>query len=295
MTDTQAAPAADPQPISPAPPADAKPVKKEDWRDTLKFLLKLAVVVFIFRSFLFSPFSIPSQSMLPRLYIGDYLFISKWNYGYSKHSLPWSLPLIPGRILAHDPQRGDIVVFKSPAPDHLDVIKRVIGLPGDTIQVRQGQLILNGVAVPRQRVADFVIPLSPNYSDVQGPSEDQPNCPPGNVVRSANGANCRYDQYEETLPGGRSYRVLDRGAGRAGDDTDLYTVPPGNVFLMGDNRDDSGDSRFPIEQSGLGYVPMENLEGKALFTFWSTDGSAQWLLPWTWFTAARWSRMGHGF
>ena len=251
--------------------------------------------MFVFRSFLFSPFSIPSQSMLPRLYIGDYLFISKWNYGYSRHSLPWSLPLIPGRIFPHDPQRGDIVVFKSPAPDHLDVIKRVIGLPGDSVQVRQGQLILNGVAVPRRRVGDFVIPLSPNYGDIQGPSEDQPNCPPGNVVRSGDRSSCRYDQYQEILPGGRSYTVLDRGPGRAGDDTDVYMVPAGHVFLMGDNRDDSGDSRFPIEQGGLGYVPVENLEGKALFTFWSTDGSAQWLLPWTWFTAARWSRMGQGF
>jgi len=298
MTDTPEAPAAapDPTPTDPAPETvAAKPVKKEDWKDTLGFLVKLAVVVFIFRSFLFSPFSIPSQSMLPRLYIGDYLFISKWNYGYSRHSLPWSLPLIPGRIFPHTPERGDVAVFKSPAPAHEDIIKRVIGIPGDTIQVRGGQLILNGVGVPKVRVADFVIPITPNYSNVQGRDEDQPNCPAPYVTQQAGKPVCRYLQYKETLPGGRSYLVLDRGPRLGADDTDVYTVPAGHVFMMGDNRDDSGDSRFPVEQGGLGMVPMENLEGKAIFTFWSTDGTAQWLLPWTWFTAARWSRMGQGF
>jgi signal peptidase I len=300
MTDTPEAPAAAPEPIAtPAAPEPApKPVKvkkKEDWKDTLSFLVKLAVVVFIFRSFLFSPFSIPSQSMLPRLYIGDYLFISKWNYGYSRHSLPWSLPLIPGRILAKDPTRGDVAVFKSPAGGHEDIIKRVIGLPGDTIQMRGGQLIINGVAVPKVRVADFVIPITPNYSNELRPGEDQPNCPAPYLTNAGAQPVCKYEQYRETLPGGASYNVLDRGPRPGADDTDVYTVPPGHVFMMGDNRDDSGDSRFPIEQGGLGYVPMENLEGKAVITFWSTDGNAQWLLPWTWFTAARWSRMGQGF
>ncbi|MDB5679068.1 MAG: signal peptidase [Sphingomonas bacterium] len=293
MTDTTEAPIA-PEPI-PTDPAPTKPVKKEDWRDTLKFLAKLAIVVFIFRSFLFSPFSIPSQSMLPRLYIGDYLFISKWNYGYSRHSLPWSLPLIPGRILARDPTRGDIAVFKSPTGSGEDIIKRVIGLPGDTIQMRGGQLILNGAAVPKVRVADFVIPITPNYSNIQGPAEDQPNCPPPYLTNVGGQPVCRYLQYKETLPNGVSYNVLDRGPRAGADDTDLYTVPPGHVFMMGDNRDDSGDSRFPVEQGGLGYVPLETVEGKAVITFWSTDGNAQWLLPWTWFTAARWSRMGQAF
>jgi signal peptidase I len=293
MTDTTEAPVA-PEPI-PTDPAPAKPVKKEDWKDTLRFLLKLAIVVFIFRSFLFSPFNIPSQSMLPRLYIGDYLFISKWNYGYSRHSLPWSLPLIPGRILARDPTRGDIAVFKSPTGSGEDVIKRVIGLPGDTLQMRGGQLILNGVAVPKVRIADFVIPITPNYSNIQGPAEDQPNCPPSYLANAGGQPVCRYLQYKETLPNGVSYAVLDRGPRPGADDTDLYTVPPGHVFMMGDNRDDSGDSRFPVEQGGLGYVPLETLEGRAVITFWSTDGNAQWLLPWTWFTAARWSRMGQSF
>ena len=301
MTDTPEAPIVAPEPIpTPAAPEPAtKPVKekkKEDWRDTLSFLLKLAVVVFIFRSFLFSPFSIPSQSMLPRLYIGDYLFISKWNYGYSRHSLPWSIPLIPGRILANNPTRGDVAVFKTPAGNGEDIIKRVIGLPGDTVQMRGGQLILNGVAVPKVRVADFVIPLTPNYNEKPKPNPlEEADCP-APYITTANGAPaCKYQQYKETLPGGPSYLVLDRGLRAGADDTDVFTVPPGHVFMMGDNRDDSGDSRFPVSEGGLGYVPMENLEGKAVITFWSTDGNAQWLLPWTWFTAARWSRMGQAF
>jgi signal peptidase I len=298
MTDTPEAPVVAPEPVptDPAPKTDgAKPAKKEDWRDTLKFLLKLAVVVFIFRSFLFSPFSIPSQSMLPRLYIGDYLFISKWNYGYSRHSLPWSLPLIPGRIFPGTPARGDVVVFKSPTGSGEDVIKRVIGLPGDTVQMRGGQLILNGQAIPKVRIADFVIPLSPNYRDPR-PNDD--GCPQDH--RDAAQTICHYKQYRETLPAADgkpavSYNVLDRNENQPGaDDTDLYSVPAGHIFVMGDNRDDSGDSRFPVPD-GMGYVPLETVEGKAILTFWSTDGSAQWLLPWTWFTAARWSRMGQTF
>ena len=274
-----------------------KPAKqRSELADTLLFLIKLVIFVTLFRSFLLAPFSIPSQSMLPRLYIGDYLFVSKWNYGYSRNSLPFSAPIIPGRLFPHTPHRGDVVVFKSPAPAHEDIIKRVIGLPGDTVQLRHGQVILNGTPVPQQKVADFVIPLSPNYDTSIPPGEDQPNCPPPFATRGANGqAVCRYHQLRETLPGGKSYTVLDRGEIPEADDTAVYHVPTDSVFLMGDNRDDSGDSRFTVDQGGLGYVPLVNLEGRALITFWSTDGSAEWLKPWTWFTAARWSRIGHGF
>ncbi|WP_447727457.1 signal peptidase I [Sphingomonas koreensis] len=273
---------------------------RSEWRDTLSFLLKLAILVFVVRSFIFAPFSIPSGSMLPRLLVGDYLFITKWNYGYSKHSLPWSLPLIPDRIFAKDPTRGDVVVFKAPPESNEDWIKRVIGLPGDTVQMRGGQLILNGQAIPKQPIADFVLPISPNFPVT---SRFERGCDTQFVERGTNGVlQCRIPRYRETLPNGKSYEVLDQYMGGA-DDTEVFTVPAGHVFLMGDNRDDSTDSRFLPDPTGPGgkheggirYVPMENLQGKAVVSFWSTDGSAQWMLPWTWFSAARWSRIGEGF
>ncbi|WP_258046701.1 signal peptidase I [Sphingomonas folli] len=268
------------------PTAAGKPARSET-AETIRFLLKLALFVFVLRSFIFSPFSIPSESMLPRLLIGDYLFVSKWNYGYSRWSLPGGVPLIPGRILAHDPTRGDTVVFRSMGPDDHDVIKRVIGLPGDTVQMRNGQLFLNGKAIPKQRVADFVVPLSPNFPAEKCGARFQDSDAQGHPV-------CRYPRFRETLPGGRSYTVLDQENIPVADDTDVYQVPAGNVFLMGDNRDDSADSRFapPV---GMGYIPMERIEGKAVVTFWSTDGSAEWLKPWTWVSAARFRRIGEGF
>ncbi|HEY0624440.1 signal peptidase I [Sphingomonas sp.] len=272
------------------------PKPRSEWRDTLSFLVKLAILVFVVRSFIFAPFSIPSGSMLPRLLVGDYLFITKWNYGYSKHSLPWSLPLIPGRIFAEDPTRGDVVVFKAPPGNDTDWIKRVIGLPGDTVQMRGGQLILNGQAIPKQRIADFVLPISPNFP-VEGMGV-QGGCNPDFVEPGPNGTQlCRIPRFRETLPNGKSYEVLDEGYRSDADDTELFTVPAGHVFLMGDNRDDSADSRFPQppEGQGIRFVPMANLQGKAVVSFWSTDGGAQWLLPWTWFSAARWSRIGEGF
>ena len=267
-------------PIAAAP---TRPARAE-WRETLWFLVRLAILFTLLRSFIFSPFVIPSESMLPRLYIGDYLVVSKFSYGFSRHSLPFSVPLIPGRILARLPERGDVAVFKAPPLDREDYIKRVIGLPGDTIQLRQGQIILNGVAVRQEPVEDFVIPASPNYG-----------CAAPFAEQSFGKAYCRYRQYRETLPNGKSYAVLDRGT-TAADDTALFTVPAGHVFMMGDNRDDSLDSRFPqIPGQGIGFVPVENLVGRAQFTFFSTDGSASWLLPWTWFSAARGDRIGKGF
>ncbi|MBC9034355.1 signal peptidase I [Sphingomonas sp. JC676] len=275
----------------------AKPAKpKSEWRDLGSFLIKLALIVFVVRSFIFSPFSIPSESMLPRLLIGDYLFITKWNYGYSKHSLPWSLPLIPGRIFPGTPARGDVVVFKAPNHNGEDWIKRVIGLPGDTVQMMGGQLVLNGQKIPKQHIADFTVPISPNYP-VATPENDYRGCKSRFVTTAAKGILiCRVPQFRETLPNGKTYNVLDQDM-LDQDNTVVFTVPAGHVFLMGDNRDNSTDSRFsqPPEGPGIGFVPLENIEGKAVVSFWSTDGSANWFLPWTWFTAARWSRIGEGF
>ncbi|WP_033919746.1 signal peptidase I [Sphingomonas sp. 37zxx] len=261
-------------------PASGKPTRPE-WQETLIFLVKLALFVFVIRSFLFSPFVIPSGSMLPRTLIGDYLFVTKWNYGYSRHSLPWSVPLIPGRILASTPERGDVAVFKAPPENKEDWIKRVIGLPGDRVQMRGGQLFLNGTAVPKVRIADFVLPVTPN-STCQEYFRDA--LPDGTQI-------CRYPQYRETLPNGVSYDVLDLGFSPA-DDTEVYTVPADHLFMMGDNRDDSRDSRFA---DSISFVPMVNLEGKAVVNFWSTDGSAAWLMPWTWPGATRWERIGEAF
>lgn len=259
--------------------------EKSETKDTLRFFLKLALFVFILRSLIVTSFVIPSESMLPRLLIGDYLFVTKWNYGYSRWSFPFGLPLLPGRILGHDPARGDVVVFRSPEPDDHDVIKRVIGLPGDTIQVREGQVFLNGRAIPKQRIADFILPLTPNF--------DANKCGP--FLDTVSGQPvCRYPRFRETLPNGKSYDVLDQGNFPEADDTGIYTVPADHVFLMGDNRDDSADSRFAPPR-GMGMISMNRLEGRAAVTFFSTDGSAEWIKPWTWVSAARWNRIGEGF
>jgi signal peptidase I len=253
------------------------------------FLIKLAVVVFILRSFVFAPFSIPSESMLPRLLIGDYLIVAKWPYGFSRYSIPFAPPLWKGRIFGHAPARGDVVVFKAPPAQAQDYIKRVIGLPGDLIEMRGGQVFINGMAVEKQRIADFVEPLTDNSA-----------CKKSDAIQyrettSDGREQCRYPRYLETLPEGRSYQVLDLGEIPA-DDTEVYSVPAGHVFLMGDNRDRSADSRYPaVEGAGIGIVPQDNLVGRAWFTVFSTDGSASMLLPWTWFSAARWQRIGEGF
>ncbi len=270
-------------PAAPAAPP-AKPAKKEDSFPV--FLLKLVVFVVIFRSFFLSPFNIPSESMLPQLQNGDYLLAAKWPYGYSKYSLPFSAPLIPGRLFASAPERGDVAIFKQPPLNDLDYIKRVIGLPGDTVQMIGGVLHLNGQPVPKQRIADFEVIVSPNTTCKS----------PQFAVKRDDGVDvCRYPRFKETLPGGRSYEVLDLGL-MPQDDTPAVVVPKDTLFLMGDNRDNSEDSRFPaVPGGGIGLVPQANLVGRATVMMWSTDGSAEWLLPWTWFSAARWDRIGGTF
>ena len=230
--------------------------------ENLKTIGYALVIALLIRIFLFQPFNIPSGSMIPSLLVGDYLFVSKYEYGLSRHSFPFSPPLFQGRVLASPPERGDIAVFKLPSDNRTDYIKRVVGLPGDRIQMRQGALYINGQAVKRERIEDVV--------EVDG-----------------NGDRNRIEQYQETLANGVSYttyNLLDRSRK---DNTEVYVVPEGHYFMMGDNRDNSTDSRF----SAVGYVPFENFVGKAEVIFFSTDGTAGWLKFWRWGQATRWSRI----
>jgi len=230
---------------------------------TIGYALLIALVI---RAVFFQPFSIPSGSMLSTLLIGDYLFVSKYAYGYSRHSIPFSPPIFSGRILANDPERGDVAVFKLPTDGRTDYIKRIVGLPGDTVQMQDGELVLNGQPVARERVEDFV-------------EEDRF----GNIRRVA--------RYRETLPNGKSYMTLDDVRGGVGDNTGVFTVPAGHYFMMGDNRDNSQDSRVP---GAVGFVPFENLVGRAEFIFYSTDGSARFWEVWRWPAVTRWGRIGQG-
>ncbi|MBC2664110.1 signal peptidase I [Novosphingobium flavum] len=265
-------------------PAAEKPAKKEE--NFFVFLAKLVVLVLAFRSFVFAPFNIPSESMLPRLENGDYLLAAKWSYGYSRYSLPMSVPLIPGRILASQPERGDVVIFKAPPLNDTDYIKRVIGLPGDQVQMIGGVLHLNGQAVPKVRVSDAEIAVTTNTHCYM---------PVFEATKADGSRVCRYPRFRETLPGGRSYFVLDLGQ-TPQDDTPPILVPEGAMFMMGDNRDNSMDSRFPATPGGgIGIVPQANLVGKASVMMFSTDGSSSWVKPWTWLTATRWSRIGGTF
>ena len=268
-----------------------------EWREYGLFLLKLAAIVLIFRSFVFAPFNIPSESMHPRLLIGDYLLVSKWPYGVSRYSLPFSPPLFEGRIFGSLPERGDVVVVHAPGDANVDYIKRVIGLPGDVIQMRAGILEINGKPVKKVRVGDFVTPVTQGMRDAAALEGTEFPCwkPQYEEPAKGGGSQCRYPQYRETLPEGKSYLWLDIEPYQRGDDTEAKMVPEGQLLLMGDNRDRSADSRYPADGVWIGLVPTENLVGRAQFVVFSTDGSARWLLPWTWFSAARWDRVGEGF
>jgi signal peptidase I len=266
----------------------AKMKKKESAGSLVRFVLTVAILAWALRSFIAAPFSIPSGSMLPTLYIGDYLVVSKWPYGFSRYSFPFGFPGFEGRVFGGLPKRGDVVVFRHPS-ENADLIKRAIGLPGDTVEVRGGRLILNGRIVPRQALPPARVAMTAN-----SPCKV---VPPAIPVIAAAGVErvCIYRAYLETLPGGPGYTVLDQVSGGPADDFPQTTVPPGHVFLMGDNRDDSLDSRFPAFDGGIGMVPAENLIGRASFTFWSTDGSASYVKPWTWFSALRFRRIGNGY
>jgi signal peptidase I len=255
----------------------------------IRFLLLLALGAWILRSLIVAPFSIPSGSMLPTMAIGDYLFVAKWPYGYSRYSFPFQIPSFRGRILSSLPERGDVVIFKRPDNQAVDWVKRVIGLPGDTVAVEDGQLVINGKRVARQSEGMLGVPVSPN-----SPCRVAAGATP-DIVRIDGEALCRYPVYRETLPGGRSYRVLDQVDAPTGDHFGPVTVPQGHLLLMGDNRDDSLDSRYSLAEGGLGMVPLDHLVGKATFAFWSTDGSASYWKPWTWFTALRSDRIGEDY
>ena len=289
---SEPAPADDKAPAN-ALGASARDDKKSSFVETIRFLLTVGILAIALRSFLFAPFNIPSESMLPRLLVGDYLFVAKWPYGYSRYSFPFGIVPISGRIPSGEPKRGDIVVFKYPGDPSQDYIKRVIGLPGDIIQMKNGQLFINGEGVPKVKVADFIERASPNTT-----CRGQAGAPDFRFTLADGGVQCRYPRYRETLPNGASYDVLDQVADGPGDNTDVYVVPEDHYFMMGDNRDDSADSRFAVADrggGGVGFVPAENIVGRATITFFSTDGSAEWLKPWTWVSAIRWERIGHLF
>ncbi|OHC75951.1 MAG: signal peptidase I [Rhodospirillales bacterium RIFCSPLOWO2_12_FULL_58_28] len=229
------------------------------FREGINTILYAVVIALVVRTFAYEPFNIPSGSMLPTLLVGDYLFVSKLSYGYSRHSLPLSLPLISGRIFAAEPERGDVAVFKLPIDNKTDYVKRIVGLPGDKIQVVDGILNINGKAVSRKQAPDY---LTKDSFDV----------------------STRFTSFIETLPNGREHYILEESDREYIDNTHVYTVPEGHYFGMGDNRDHSKDSRF----ADVGFIPRENLVGRADFLFFSING--QVLKFWEWGKSLRFNR-----
>ncbi len=232
--------------------------------ETVRTVLYAVVIALAVRTFAYEPFNIPSGSMKPTLLVGDFLFVSKFSYGYSRYSLGWSLPLIDDRILDSEPERGDVIVFKLPSDTKTDYIKRLIGLPGDRIMVRGGILHINGTPVQREELGEREVPGAFGPQSVM--------------------------EYRETLPNGRQHLIREISDDYVLDNTREFVVPPDHYFFMGDNRDRSQDSRT----AQVGFVPAVNLIGRAEFLFFSHNGSSRWWEVWRWPTVIRFSRIGRG-
>jgi len=232
--------------------------------ENIKVIIQALLLAMVIRTVFFQPFTIPSGSMMPTLLVGDYIFVNKFAYGYSKYSLPFSPDIFDGRIFASEPERGDVVVFRLPTDTDVDYIKRVVGLPGDRIQVLNGVLHINGEPVNRQANGGFT-------SDYRlDPGSDVP-------------------VFRETLDNGVSYDTLDQVPNSRGDDTREFIVPEGHYFFMGDNRDNSLDSRFDV-----GFVPAENLIGRASIIFFSVGNDTSFREFWKWPANMRWDRLFKG-
>ena len=245
--------------------SDAKS-KDSGFVETVKTVIFAVLIAFGVRTFAFEPFNIPSGSMIPTLLVGDYLFVSKFSYGYSKYTVGFGLPLFEGRILGSQPERGDVAVFKLPRDNKTDYIKRVIGLPGDSIQMIGGILHINGQPVKRERIEDF-------------------------VTTDSLGRSIRTAQFIETLPNGRTHRIIEESDNGPLDNTPVFKVPENHLFMMGDNRDNSLDSRVP---SQVGFVPIENMVGRAEFLFFSLDEGTRFYEIWRWPVDLRFSRLFNG-
>jgi signal peptidase I len=245
------------------PKKDIQPTDKNSVFETVKTILVAGVIALTIRSLAYEPFSIPSGSMIPSLLVNDFLFVSKYSYGYSKYSFPLGIFPIDGRIGGHPPERGDVIVFRKPHNEDIDYIKRLIGLPGDSIQVKLGRLYINGKQIQRDYIGDYSAKM-----------------PDGSMVE--------HKRYKETLPNGVVHEIIERSDEGPLDNTDVYHVPEGHYFMMGDNRDGSQDSRV-MEQ--VGYVPAINLVGHAQRIFFSLDDEVHPWEIWQWPTAIRYDRI----